>query len=251
MDIRQQTHHRLLIVTAHPDDESFPIGGTIARYASQGVDVTLLCATRGEKGIPNLEAAAAAALREQELRKAAAELGVSDIRFLDLIDGEVMQVGAGQVVSRLMVALQQIRPDAVITFGPDGISGHPDHIAISHYTTLAFKLALEKSALSPTARLYYITPSEATAQGCGVPPSSNLAGGPVAAIDVSDFLVTKVRAAQQHVSQHPPFGREPEAEAARLVCHEYFTLVHPTDFAGDILLEDLFVPLRASKFAPY
>ena len=149
-----------------------------------------------------------------------------------------------------MTALQQIRPDAVITFGPVGISGHPDHIAISHYTTQAFKLALEISALPPTARLYYITPSEATTQGCGVPPSSNLAGGPVAAIDVSDFLVGKVRAAQQHVSQHPPFGREPEAEAAQLACHEYFTLVHPTSFAGDILLEDLFALLPASKLAP-
>ncbi|MGQ9873698.1 MAG: PIG-L deacetylase family protein [Chloroflexus sp.] len=194
-----------MVVTAHPDDESFPIGGTIARYATQGVDVTLLCAARGEKGIPNLSAAATAALREQELRKAAAELAVSDVRFLDLIDGEVMQADADYVVGQLVTTLQQIRPDVVITFGPDGISGHPDHIAISHDTTQAFKLALEKKALSPTARLYYITPSEATAQGCGVPPASNLAGGPVAAIDVSNFLVAKVRTAQQHVSQHPPF----------------------------------------------
>ena len=246
MDIRQQTHHHLLVVTAHPDDESFPIGGTIARYATQGVDVTLLCATRGEKGIPNLSAAATAALREQELRKAAAELAVSDVRFLDLIDGEVMQADTDYVVGQLVTTLQQIRPDVVITFGPDGISGHPDHIAISHYTTQAFKLALEKSALPPTARLYYITPSEATAQGCGVPPSSSLAGGPVAAIDVSSFLVAKVRAAQQHVSQHPPFMGEPEVEAAQLACHEYFTLVHPRGLAGDILLEDLFAPLRAS-----
>jgi hypothetical protein len=89
---------RLLIVTAHPDHESFPIGGTVARYASQGVHVTLLCATRGEKGIPGVSAAETARIREQELRNAAAQLGVTEVRFLDLIDGEVAHMPGDALV---------------------------------------------------------------------------------------------------------------------------------------------------------
>jgi LmbE family N-acetylglucosaminyl deacetylase len=72
--------------------------------------------------------------------------------------------------------------------------------------------------------LYYIAPSEATLQGCGVEASTEIAGGPVAAIDVGDHLVKKVRAMQCHSSQNPPFSGNPEEEASRMACHEYFTL---------------------------
>lgn len=231
---------RLLIVTAHPDDESFPIGGAIARYASQGVHVTLLCATRGEKGIPGVAAAETARIREQELRNAAALLGVAEVRFLDLIDGEVGQTPVDALAERVLTVMRQVRPDAVITFGPDGVSGHPDHVAMSHATTQAFDRAVAGQMLAPTARLFYITPSEATLQGCGVPPMPQLAGGPVAAIDVGAFLTTKVRASQQHVSQHPPFTGAPEEEAKKLVCHEYFTLVRGGPALSPSTFDDLF-----------
>lgn len=123
-----------------------------------------------------------------------------------------------EIVHRLEEAIRQIKPQAVITFGPDGISGHPDHLAIHYATTAAFERAGNE------ARLYYIAPSEATLQGCGVVPSAETAGGPVAAIDIEAHLVTKVRAMQCHRSQKPPFSGKPEEEASQLVCHEYFTL---------------------------
>jgi hypothetical protein len=75
--------------------------------------------------------------------------------------------------------------------------------------------------------LYYIAPSEATQQGCGVIPPQEFIGGPMIAVDVEDHLVTKVRAAQCHASQNPPFPGNPEDEAQRLTCHEYFLLALP------------------------
>lgn len=212
---------KLLVVLAHPDDESFPIGGTLARYAAEGVAITLVCATKGEAGIPGLSLAATAVVRQQELRAAAQCLGVKDLRFLGYLDGHVTEVDEETAVWQLVTLLQDIRPHAVITFGPDGISGHPDHLAIHRLVTDAFNHA------GLASYLFYIAPSEATRQGCGITPSSEIAGGPVASIDISDYRVAKVRAIQCHVSQHPPFQGTPEKEAVHLVCHEYFTLARP------------------------
>jgi len=208
----------ILVILSHPDDESFPMGGTLAKYASEGVQVTLVCATRGEAGIPGMEPALAGKLREDELRCAARVLGVREVQFLDYQDGELDQVDPEEIIERLAEVIRQVKPKAVITFGPDGISGHPDHLAIHNAATAAFERAGHE------AHLYYIAPSEATLQGCGVEASTEIAGGPVAAIDVGDHLVKKVRAMQCHSSQNPPFSGNPEEEASRMACHEYFTL---------------------------
>lgn len=225
----------LLVVLAHPDDESFPMGGTLAKYAAEGAQVTLVCATRGEAGISGLSAADTAQIRTRELQAAAAALGLADVRFLGYLDGQLTAADADTVVGQLVNILRAVGPQAVITFGPDGISGHPDHLAIHRMTTSAF----DQAALP--ARLYYLAPSEATLQGCGVIPSQELAGGPVAAIDVAHHLVTKVRAIQCHASQDPPFSGPPEIEAKRLTCHEYFTLARPI-IGNDTGWTDLFEP---------
>ena len=226
----------IVVVLAHPDDESFGMGGALAKYAAQGTAVTLICATRGEAGVPGLGPEQAARVRERELLEAARCLGLAEVRFLDCRDGELDRADQDTLVARLSAALRELRPQAVITFGPDGISGHADHIAISRLTTRAF----DQTGLS--AALYYLAPSDATQQGCGVAPSRQGAGGPVAAIDVADHLVTKVKAMQCHTSQHPPYPGKPEEEASRLACHEYFTLVRPTSWTTDVT--DLFAPLE-------
>jgi len=214
----------LLVVLAHPDDESFPMGGTLAKYAAQGARVELVCATRGEAGIPGKTPVEAAQTRERELRAAANVLGLAGVRFLGYQDGQLAAANPDYALTQLVTLMWEIRPDVVITFGPDGISGHPDHVAIHRFTTQAF----DRAGLNG-ARLFYIAPSEATQQGCGVTPSTEIAGGPVAAIDVSDYLVTKVRAMQRHASQNPPFSGPPEEEAGKLTCHEYFTLARPVE----------------------
>lgn len=222
----------LLVVLAHPDDESFPMGGTLAKYAAEGVRVTLICATRGEAGIPGLSPEITGQLRERELHAAAAALGLAEVRFLGYHDGQLAQADPEQVIGQLFKIMQEIRPQAVITFGPDGISAHPDHLAIYRFTTEAFDRA------KLLGRLFYLAPSAATFQGCGVVPSQEVAGGPVAAIDVGNYLITKVRAMQCHASQKPPYPGLPEEEATRLTCHEYFTLARPVGWQADLI--DLF-----------
>lgn len=237
------TVHAILVVLAHPDDESFPIGGTLAKYAAEGVPVTLLCATRGEAGIPEVSPDVAGSVRQAELLAAAEVLGITEVRFLGYRDGELAQADQESVITQLIAAMQEIQPSAVITFGPDGISGHPDHVAIHQLTTLAFDRA------GVAANLLYIAPSEATRQGCGVVPSQEIAGGPVAMIDVGAYLVTKIRAMQCHASQNPPYPGSPEEEAARLTCHEYFTLARPMVNDSDISLTGVFesVPIKLTE----
>ena len=229
----------LLVILPHPDDESFPMGGALAKYAAEGVRVVLVCATRGEAGIPGVSPAEAGKLREAELRRAVAELGLSELRFLDYYDGALAQVDAEELIARLAALMREIRPAVVLTFGPDGISGHPDHVTLSARVTQAF----DRAAL-PDSRLYYLAPSEATLQGCGVLPSQEAAGGPVASIDITDYRLPKWRAIQAHASQNPPFQGQPEEQIRNLACHEYFTLARPSGKFADT--QDLFAPIRNS-----
>jgi N-acetylglucosamine malate deacetylase 2 len=225
----------LLVITAHPDDESFPMGGTLAKYAGEGVRVVLVSATSGEAGIPGMQPNQAAALRKNELRTAAAILGVARLEFLDYPDGNLAAADAGEVVSRLVAIIEKEAPQVVVTFGPDGISGHPDHIAIYRFTRQAVRQARIK------AQLYYLAPSEATQQGCGVPFTQRQSTQQMVGIDVGAFLVSKVRAMQAHASQNPPFPGDPVKEAEKLTCHEYFTRAgSPSSYAEQ---SDMFAAL--------
>ena len=213
--------HTLLVVIAHPDDESFPMGGTLAKYAAEGVRVVLVSATRGEAGVPGLGAIETAHLREAELSAASKVLEISRLEFLDYLDGEFGTADEEEVIGKLLRIMQEEKPDVLITFGLDGISGHLDHIAANRFTTAAF----DRSGIN--GRLFYMLPSEATQQGCGIPPSQQMVGGPVASIDISEYRLSKVRAMQCHASQTPPFNGTPEEEAEKLTCHEYFVLARP------------------------
>ena len=223
----------LLAIFAHPDDESFAVGGTLAKYAADGARVVLVSATRGEAGLPGRSAAETARIREAELRAAARTLGAARVESLDYVDGHLSQADPQEVVDRLTGLLEEERPDAVITFGRDGISGHPDHVAVHQLVTQAF----ERAHLP--ARLFYLVPSEATRQGCGILPSKDTDSGPATAIDVGAYRVTKVRAMQCHASQKPPYPGDPEEEAGQLACHEYFVLARPRVGRGDVT--DIFV----------
>jgi LmbE family N-acetylglucosaminyl deacetylase len=133
---------RLLGVFAHPDDEVFCAGGTMARAAEAGAEVMIVSATRGERG--QIRDAAAAtrrtlgAVRESELGAAAAELGVQRVQVLAYPDGTLQQhrSSLGAAIASIM---RQFDPDTVITFGPDGGYGHPDHVAVSELTTQTFR----------------------------------------------------------------------------------------------------------------
>jgi LmbE family N-acetylglucosaminyl deacetylase len=126
---------RLLAVLAHPDDESLGLGGTLARYAGEGVEISLITATRGERG-RNGESrvtpqAQLAAMREGELRSAANVLGISNLCILGYPDGELDRAEPNEAVTRIAAQIRRWKPHVVVTFGPEGAYGHPDHIAIS------------------------------------------------------------------------------------------------------------------------
>lgn len=139
---------RLLCVLAHPDDESLGLGGTLAKYASEGVGTYVVSATRGERGRFGNAAERPAPevvgrVREAELRAAARELGVREVSFLDYIDGDLDQVDSREAIAKIVHHLRRIRPQVVVTFGPEGGYGHPDHIAISQLTTAAIVCAAD------------------------------------------------------------------------------------------------------------
>jgi LmbE family N-acetylglucosaminyl deacetylase len=133
---------RLLGVFAHPDDEVFCAGGTMARAADAGAEIMIVSATRGERGQIRDPAAATRRtlgdVRERELRAAAAELGVRRVQMLAYPDGTLQhhRSSLGLAINGIM---RRFDPDTVITFGADGGYGHPDHVAISELTTQAFR----------------------------------------------------------------------------------------------------------------
>ncbi|HEV2522866.1 MAG TPA: PIG-L family deacetylase [Candidatus Acidoferrales bacterium] len=165
---------KLMAVLAHPDDESLGVGGTLAKYASEGVDVFLLTATRGDSGRyrgfrsddhQHPGPAALANIRERELRAAASALGVRKVSLLDYRDQYLDRANPREVISAISEHLRRIRPNVVVTFGPDGAYGHPDHIAISQFATAALVAAADPgfevggiNALEPHAvsKLYYV-----------------------------------------------------------------------------------------------
>ncbi|MCJ7513153.1 MAG: PIG-L family deacetylase [Anaerolineales bacterium] len=148
---------RLLAVFAHPDDESFGPGGTLALYAQRGVEVHLICATRGEVGAAPAELLAPhadiASLRESELRCAAGHLGLAGVHFLGYRDSgmpgsadnrhpqALAAAPLEEVAHRLVWWFRRLRPQVVITFDPIGGYRHPDHIAIHRATIQAFDQA--------------------------------------------------------------------------------------------------------------
>lgn len=164
-----------MAVLAHPDDESLGMGGTLAKYARDGVEVFLLTATRGDggrfRGLPRGDPqhpgrAALATIREAELRAAASVLGVSEVTILDYEDQRLDAANPSEAIAQITRELRRVRPDVVVTFGPDGAYGHPDHIAISQFATAAVVAAADgrftigdvasRSEPHSVSKLYYL-----------------------------------------------------------------------------------------------
>ncbi|MCB0572206.1 MAG: PIG-L family deacetylase [Phaeodactylibacter sp.] len=158
---------RLMCIVAHPDDESLGMGGTLAKYASEGVQTYLLMATKGERGrfgtasvSPGMAVVGQA--RARELEEAASILGISEVSFLGYIDGVLDKALPAEAIARISRNIRRVRPQVVLTFGPEGAYGHPDHIAISQFTTAAIVQAAnpyhETRGLQPhsVSKLYYM-----------------------------------------------------------------------------------------------
>ena len=143
--VKRHKRPRLLGVFAHPDDETFCAGGTLAKYVAAGWEVMVVSATRGQAGqIRDPLAATRRTLgqaREREFYAACEQLGIHHAHLLDYMDGTLQEVEEHELTGAVVEIIRAFRPDIVITFGPDGAYGHPDHIAIGAATTRAFEQA--------------------------------------------------------------------------------------------------------------
>jgi LmbE family N-acetylglucosaminyl deacetylase len=247
--------HRLLAVFAHPDDEAFGTGGTLARYAAEGCEVHLVTATRGEAGgISRPHLATSASLpqvRERELRCACEAYGICPPHFLDYVDGQLPIVHQGQAVGKLVRIIRELRPSVLITFGPDGIYGHYDHIAVHRWSTIAIDLSADESCFPDqlagscephrVSKVYHRVLPEATVAWMaeagtaavmmdGVPFA--FVGRPAdqitTVIDVSSFAQSKLQGILCHATQISEDQRTPEAMEESLAdaefCTEHFIL---------------------------
>jgi LmbE family N-acetylglucosaminyl deacetylase len=216
----QGTHGlKLMCVLAHPDDESLGMGGTLAKYANEGINTYLVTATRGERGwfgdeTDNPGPEALGRRRAAELAAAAEILGLQAVILLDYRDGELAQAAPAGVVSKLVTHLRQIRPHVVVTFDPYGGYGHPDHVAISQLTTAAVVIAADPNyghvpgrPAHHVSKLYYrvVTQTEAAAyQAAFGEPVMEVDGAKRSFVAWPDWAITTwldTSAYRQHVWQ--------------------------------------------------
>ena len=192
---------RALVVVAHPDDIDFSCAGTVARLTESGVEVTYLLATRGDQGgfDADQDRAAVGPQREAEQRAAAAEVGVTDVRFLDERDGHVVaSLDLRHAVSRV---IRQVRPQLVLTHNPEWNwsampANHPDHMAVGEATV---------RAVYPDARNPFAFPTLVSDEGLpawtvhelwilGLEPCDHV-------VDITEQMPRKVAALRAHASQ--------------------------------------------------
>jgi N-acetyl-1-D-myo-inositol-2-amino-2-deoxy-alpha-D-glucopyranoside deacetylase len=247
----------VLVVTAHPDDEVLIAGGVLAACSAAGLDTGVLCLTRGEHG-PIADTALATRdnlgeLRESELRAACADLGVSWVKCYRHQDAELLWTDSATVARQIARVVDTRRPRAVITFDPDGIYHHPDHIAVHRLTHRALELV---AAGTPRLRpwlyesVWHASRVVELAQAMserglpsglwGIPPADfgvEHDGGAIE-VDVRPFLDRKLSALRRHRTQLDPdhiFSALPADLAEQHLGWERFRRVRPSRTAADWL----------------
>jgi LmbE family N-acetylglucosaminyl deacetylase len=249
------TAGRLLAVFAHPDDESIVAGGTLAACAEAGVEVHVVSVTHGEQG-PIADPGLATretlgTVRAGELRAAAEALGVSAVECLDYHDSALEWSDPRELRDDLVRRVRDFCPDAVVTFGPEGLYWHPDHVAVHRAATAALEV-LAARGFAPC--VYYATwpqglaESLASAAACrGLPAdlwglSPRCFGAPADTItnmvDVRSFLAAKLRALRSHRTQlHPAhlLLSLPDDLAQEFLGREYFVRSRPRGTTADWL----------------
>ena len=262
---------KLMVITAHPDDESLGFGGVLSRYSDEGIETHLLCATGGEGGRhgggPHPGPEALGRIREGELRAAAGELGLHDVQLLGYVDLALDQAEPAEAVRRVEQHLLRVRPDVVVTFGPEGAYGHPDHVAISQLVTAATVTAAggEQSTTAGlrhlVKKLYYMAWGPATwaaYQQAFKRLTSTVDGVVREAQPWPEWLITTRvdaraywpvvwRAVQCHKTQMPGYAAlagQPDETHAVLWGDQTFYRAYSTVNGGRVAETDLFEGLR-------
>ena len=282
--------HRLLACFAHPDDEAFPVGGALAAHSRRGVDVRLITTTLGEEGEIRQEGSATretlGRIREVELSCAVQALRLNSNDVWGYRDSGMqgwesnshpkafINADTDAVVERLVLEMRRFRPQVVLSFGPDGLYGHPDHIAISNHATTAFHLAGDPDAfpehlsggLEPhqSERLFYsVRPQGFRRQwaealrGEGIDwpwpsPEQELQGVPEDEVhlelDVSgagdmEAKIACILCHRTQVAHDWPYHRVPRQVTARILGREFYVRAHPAVADGETVTGDFFAGL--------
>jgi len=223
----------ILSVWAHPDDETYLCGGLMARAVRNGSRVVCVTATRGELGSPDEErwpsGKPLADVRTKELEVALAVLGVTEHHWLDYPDGGCAAADQDEATGRVAELMAEVQPDTVLTFGPDGMTGHDDHISVSRWTASAFgRVAKDGATLhyatnTPTWLARYREPLDAHNVFMGAePPCTPADELSIGETFTGELLDTKLGAIRSMTSQVEPlvnalgedFFREGMAEEA-------------------------------------
>ncbi|GED66633.1 PIG-L domain-containing protein [Brevibacillus reuszeri] len=197
-------NNSILFIYAHPDDETFASGISICKYSQdKNTSSHLLCATRGQAGKagnpPICTPEELPAVREQELRTAASILGLDTVELLDYEDKYLGDVPLPELVSHIHAAIEKWQPEVVVTFAPHGISGHPDHRAISAATTQAVH---SLPANTSVRKLYYATRASNGTFGAVQPPFSDPIESITTVIHEPEYRPQVAEALRAHKTQH-------------------------------------------------
>lgn len=219
-----------MVVVAHPGDEAFGFAGAIASAASQGAYVVVVCATRGYFDARLLDKPPAPGgrnrsynkpvvwrnldtVREDEMRRSVSLLGVRVVRMLDYAEGQLPEVDFEQLVARLVEPIRMHRPEVILSFGPNGATGDPDHVVLSRAVRAAFRRAGEPLAYEDdieedqvawrAAKLYdlVIPPTQLAALGDRVPAGYGSTEAPTLTLQLAEVAGLKLAAIDRHVSQ--------------------------------------------------
>jgi N-acetylglucosamine malate deacetylase 2 len=224
------TRRCILGVFAHPDDETSCAGGTLSRYVQAGVDVHVATATRGEQGMLGTHGQVVTredlpGVREAELRTVLQMYGAKPSIFLGYRDQEVSHANADELIAKIAAVMAAVTPDVVLTFGPLGLSGHPDHVAMHRATVAAFHHFRHRTTAQP--RLYYKALLPAAMQALGL----TLTGPevePTVLIDITAQKALKVRALRTYTTQEDAQHLAELVEQAPWVVEAFHQAYPPT-----------------------
>jgi LmbE family N-acetylglucosaminyl deacetylase len=223
---------RMLAVFAHPDDESFRCGGTLALLARRGAHVQLLTFSRGEAGLcgdpPLCRPDQLATVRARELRCACSALGINPPILLDYPDGALAQVDEEEALGQILPVIRELQPQVLVTWPPDGLSGHPDHAAVSGWTSLAFRRAASLGTLVPTA-VYHLAVPRSIAQTLGLVHLHAVPYEDITLeVDVTAFWDQKLAAIHCHRTQTDgsPILTAPAEKQRLFLGREHFRRAH-------------------------
>ena len=258
---------RIVGIFAHPDDEGFGSGGTLAMLASHGHSITIVCATNGDVGEISDPCLATpetlGSVRKSELRCAMKVTGIHDIRFLDYRDSgmegtqdnrhpnALINSEPAMVINQISTILSSINPDVILTHDPTGGYGHPDHKTISSYTREAYLEILRRESSTQCALYFVCFPKSdfqriwETLYELGIKPpfaSENLndLGTPDEAvttvIDVRSYVDTKIASLNCHKTQidpNGPFEQLPETMLRDIMSTEPYQLAYQSCYKTD------------------